>query len=250
MPSCWTTPAIACSPARHALGALAWQTWFGTPTVDVLQTRNDTPLLGPRTPDKLIRSTPAFDRERAAALASTTSLDEWRVREFSFPRLDQPVSVQPRAMIVAHKTQTVWLASEGDDSVVELPLLAAAPIESPLRVIRVGAQYKDPKIFGEYDNPAIPGVGGAPTGLALNRDETLLYVFCRSTYDVATVRVARAPHTASAGVTLARVAEDPLDETGSRGRRLFYGARDSHSSGGMGCAGCHPGGARRRPRLA
>ena len=39
-----------------------------------------------------------------------------------------------------------------------------------------------------------------------------------------------------------RLAEDPLAEAGSRGRRLFYEGRDQYSSGGVGCAGCHPDG--------
>jgi hypothetical protein len=228
--------------ARHALGALASQSWFGIPTVDVLQTRNDQPLLGPRTPDKRIRSTPAFDAWRANVAQTVHDPLAWELREFSFPTLGQPASVQPRAMIVAHRSETVWLASEGDDSVAELPLHAAAPIEKPLRIITVGSSYQDPKIFGEYAHDAIPGVCGAPTGLALNREETLLYVFCRSTYDVATVRIARARDKGAEGKTVARVAADTLDETGSRGRRLFYGARDAHSSDGMGCAGCHPEG--------
>ncbi len=44
--------------ARQALGALAWQGWSGVPTVDVLQTQNDKPLLGPRVPDKRIGAHP------------------------------------------------------------------------------------------------------------------------------------------------------------------------------------------------
>ena len=229
--------------ARHALGALAWQSWFGIPTVDVLQTRNDTPLLRPRTPGRPVRSTPAFDESRAFWTSKAPDPDDWLVRQFNFPTLDQPAPVQPRAMIVAHGSQTVWLASEGDDTVSELPLLAAAPIERPLRVVHVGDQYRDPKILAEYGGASgIPTRCGAPTGLALNREETLLYVFCRSTYDVATVRVARDHGKTSEGKTIARVAADPLDEAGSRGRRLFYGALDSYSSGGMGCAGCHPEG--------
>jgi DNA-binding beta-propeller fold protein YncE len=226
--------------ARHALGALAWQSWFGIPTVDVLQTRSDKPLLGPRTPDRRIRTVPAFDEARADA--TKQGPDAWIVRQFSFPTLEVPGSVQPRAMIVAHRSQSVWLASEGDDSIAELPLHAAAPIEAPLRFVRVGMDYKDARIFGEYGNPSIPRVGGAPTGLALNREETLLYVFCRSTYDVVTVRIGPDRARARDTLSFARVAEDPLGEVGSRGRRLFYGARDVHSSGGMGCAGCHPEG--------
>jgi DNA-binding beta-propeller fold protein YncE len=230
--------------ARHALGGLASNAWGGIATVDVLQTRSDRPLLGPRVPGRPIRSVPAFDERRAFLDQHRGSFDSWSIKQFSFPELEVPDLVQPRAMIVAHRSQTVWVASEGDDSVGELPLLAAAPIERPLRVIDVGRQYKDQKLMD-----SIAAAGGGPTGLALNREETMLYVFCRSTYDVATVRLSRvardgqhARDTAAAAVTLARVAADTLDESGSRGRRLFYGARDGYSSQGMGCAGCHPEG--------
>ncbi len=145
-------------------------------------------------------------------------------------------------MIVAHRTQTVWLASEGYDSVAELPLLSAAPMESVLRSVYLGRGDRDPRSIDAY-GPGIVDAGGAPTGLALNRDETLLYVFCRSTYDVVTVRLANLTRDGrSARVTRARVAKDPLDDSGARGRRFFYTASDGISSEGMGCAGCHPDG--------
>ncbi len=221
--------------ARHALGALAWESWYGVSTVDVLQTANDKPLLGPRAPGQPIRSVPAFDEARAGVNKESQDFSHYRVRQFAYPQPAAPGMVQPRAMVVAHRSQTVWLASEGEDRVVELPLLAAAPSESVLRSIEVSRGDKDPKNLGSY-GPAIPDACGAPTGLALSRDESLLYVFCRSTYDVATVRLR------NAALTVARVAADPLDESGSRGRRFFYNATDSYTSGGMGCAGCHPEG--------
>jgi cytochrome c peroxidase len=233
--------------ARHALGGLASNAWAGIATVDVLQTRSDKPLLGPRVPGKPIKSTTAFDERRAAVEKDRS--DQWSAKQFSFPELPLPELVQPRAMIVAHKSQTVWVASEGNDSVGELPLLAAAPNERPLRIVRVGRNYKDPKVvgYGYSEGDGIPGACGAPTGLALDTDETLLYVFCRSTYDVATVRIGRraspgARLDSAPAPTIARLAADPLDESGSRGRRLFHGARDDWSSGRMGCAGCHPEG--------
>ena len=246
--------------ARHALGALAWQSWFGIATVDVLQTPGDRPLLGPRTPEKRVGSTPAFDASRARVIKRDDP-EDWSVRQFGYPELNVTGIVQPRAMIVAHATQTVWVASEGSDTVSELPLLAAAPAERPLRVVQVGGVYdKDPRMVGPWGGGAIAAVCGAPTGLALSGDEGRLYVFCRSTYDVATVRLPRldrAAHPQDDGprdggstpdppppptVTVARVADDLLDEGGSRGRRLFYSARDAYSSEGMGCAGCHPDG--------
>jgi len=221
--------------ARHALGGLAADAWYGIATIDVLQTSNDTPLLAPRAPDYRVKSTPAFDLSRQFNLNLTKDdPDDYRARMYTGPSLPIPRIVQPRAMIVSHKAKTVWVASEGQDLVAEFPLYSAAPAERELRSIQVGDKYKDPRILGE----GIAGHCGAPTGLALNADETQLYVFCRSTYDIATVRI----EGKQAHVSIARLANDPLDEVGSRGRRLFYSARDSFSSGGMGCAGCHPDG--------
>jgi DNA-binding beta-propeller fold protein YncE/mono/diheme cytochrome c family protein len=236
--------------ARHALGALAADTWFGVSTIDVLQTQNDKPLLAPRVPDKRIRSTPAFDETRQLTLEhSANEPDGYRQRQWR-PQLQRNDLVQPRAMIVAHKSQTVWVAYEGHDAVAEYPLLAAAPGETALRLAVTGRNYRDPKVVdpnGDYSG--IPSDGASPTGLALSSDETLLYVFCRTTYDVVTLRVGRTSaekgyeRLKSVGeMKTARVAAEPVDDTVSRGRKLFYGGRDTYSSGGMGCAGCHPEG--------
>ena len=244
--------------ARHALGGLAERAWGPIPTIDVLQTQNDQPLLAPHSPDRRIAVSPAFAEIAHSMAERMTHVNEtvlwnpdYRVAEFSAPRLDPTEGVQPRAMIVAHRTQTVWVASEGDDAVIEYPLMAAAPGERSLRAVGVGRQYRDPKIVGngESHSDGIPGHCGAPTGLSFDADETMLYVFCRSTYDIATIRIDAVADDRSftlgkddPAVTIARVANDPMDETVSRGRRLFYGARDETSSGGLGCAGCHPDG--------
>jgi cytochrome c peroxidase len=39
-----------------------------------------------------------------------------------------------------------------------------------------------------------------------------------------------------------RLAEDPLSAQAAMGRKLFYNGTDEVTSGGMGCAGCHPEG--------
>ncbi len=241
--------------ARHALGGLAEQAWFGIPTIDVLQTADDTPLLSPRVPDKRIKETPAFSESRRWSIETFGENLEgpqaYQLRQFTSPVLTQPQIVQPRAMIVAKKSQVVFVASEGDDSVGEFPLTAAAPIELPLRTIGVGRYYRDVHVLGSYygEGDGVASQCGAPTGLALSADESLLYVYCRSTNDVATVRLSTARSAdswargkATPSITIARVATETGDETFSRGRRLFYGARDGVSSGGMGCAGCHPEG--------
>ncbi len=237
--------------ARHALGALADRAWFGISTIDVLQTANDQPLLARRELDKRIETAPVFQEMRQAGRAAGGS--GLYLNGFESPRLDQTGPVQPRAMIIAHRSQTVWVASEGNDTVHEFPLFAAAPVERSLHYKRVGDHYKDEKLgslLGNWDDTdGVPGECGAPTGLALSADEALLYVFCRSTYDVATVRIgAPAPGAGVQGlddlppVVVARVAPDSTNDAMSRGRRLFYGANDVASSGGMGCAGCHPEG--------
>src|SRR5262249_40299616 len=141
-----------------------------------LQTGDDTPILGPREREKILKSTSPFDQARREALAQGEAF--YRAREVR-PPMPLPVQVQPRAMIVSHKTKTVWIASEGDDSVAELPMNSAAPFERTLRVFNVGRLYRDPKIFGEgsEEDSGIAGHCGAPSGLALSSDESILYVY-------------------------------------------------------------------------
>lgn len=227
--------------ARHALAALGPRSWFGSPTVDVLQMENDKPLMGPRVRNSLLKTTPAFDETKQWATSTFAALDssDYRLRQFAPPELADIQHAQPRALLLAHKSETLWLASEANDSVVEMNLRAGAPLESVKREVQVGSRYDDPRIFVSYGGGGIAGHCGAPSGLALNEEETMLYVFCRSTYDVATVLLTDPKN---APVLVARVAADPLGEAGSRGRRLFYGGKDSYSSDGLGCAGCHPEG--------
>lgn len=227
--------------ARHALGALSENSWYGSVTVDVLQMENDKPLLGPRVLGKLFKTTPAFDETKqwATETFAQSNPNDYRLRQFNNPVLGDLRCAQPRALAVAHKAQTLWLACESHDEVVEMPLRAAAPIEMIKRSVTVGGYYNDPRIVAPYNQGGIPGHCGAPTGLALNEAETLLYVFCRSTYDVATVLVGEKDRQPQ---EIVRVAQDPLDEAGSRGRRLFYVGTDRVSSEGLGCAGCHPEG--------
>ncbi len=237
--------------ARHALGALGPSSWYGAATVDVLQTANDQPLLAPRVPDKRIQTTPAFNDTREERFERNPDRESWELRPFVGPDLSLPGFVQPRAMILSHRRGSVWLASEGADAVAELSVRSAAPLERPVHTVHVGRHYRDQKVIGDGsgDSDGIPTEGGAPTGLALSADETLLYVFCRSTYDLVTVRIAKVspekgyePLDVISGMVVARVAQDSLDDAMSRGRRLFLGGQDRYSSGGMGCAGCHPEG--------
>lgn len=235
--------------SRHALGAMADSTWYGVPSIDVLQTEDDTPLLAKREREKMVGTTPAFDDTRRKALAQDNQF--YWARQVR-PPMPLPVGVQPRAMIVAHRTDSIWVASEGDDSVSELPLHGAAPTERILRTINVGRLYRDPKIFGEGSDSSsgIAAHCGAPTGLALSADENTLYVYCRSTNDLAAIDLAKVDDTRGTderkepdpAIAMGRLAPDTDRPELSRGRRLYYAARDNISSGGMGCAGCHPDG--------
>ena len=236
--------------ARHALGALGEGSWFGEATVDVLQTANDQPLLGPRTPNKILGAVPAFTQGKTAALERNPDPEAWENKRFTGPEMRGSGPVQPRAMVMSHKRGTLWIASEGLDAVEEVSQRSAAPVERDLRWVRVGRHYRDLKIIGagSGDSDGIPTEGGAPTGLALNADETILYVYCRSTNDVVSIRVNQVtPEKETKPITevaplYARVASDSMDDQMTRGRRLFLGGMDGYSSGGMGCAGCHPEG--------
>lgn len=232
--------------ARHAQGGLGHGRWSGAPTVDVLQVETDEPLLAPRTPDKTLAAPPRFYELRKETLESN-QMDYLKAR-YRASENSGMLGVQPRAMVVSHKKGEVWIASEGDDLVQAMDLRSPAPAMAVRRTLRVGDKYtNDAKIIGGHFS-TIPTHCGAPSGLAFDADETKLHVFCRSTYDVAVIdleaEVKESPWWTdkSANVTIARLADDPLGAEGSRGRRLFYGAKDSYSSGGLGCAGCHPDG--------
>jgi mono/diheme cytochrome c family protein len=119
---------------------------------------------------------------------------------------------------------------------VELDAVSLDPTLAPLRTYATGAEY----------NPAIPVAarGAATQGIALSEDESTAWVFCRGSYDVAEIKLAGDPLAAGDAppARLVRLADDPLDASGSLGRRLFYSATDRVVSGGLGCAGCHPEG--------
>ncbi len=214
--------------ARHALGALGEDAWFGAATVDVLLTASGQPL-SPRRHDRL-----PFLRADKAPTGS----------ELIVPGKPLSPFTQPRALAYRKRTRTLLVASEGDDRVVELDAGGLDPTRSALRMYQVGAEY-DPHL-------PVAASGGAPTGLALSEDERTAFVWCRSTYDLVSIELedfpaAGAPGAASAAgpapAEVVHVADDPLEDDGAAiGRRLFYNATDRITSGGLGCAGCHPEG--------
>ena len=207
--------------ARHALGALGKEAWFGAATVDVLLTAGDT-ALAPKHGGKL-----PFLRADKAAQGDEVRLPGGALAPFT----------QPRAIVYRKSTRTVLVVGEGDDRVVELDALAMDPTLSVLQTYAVGSGY----------DPVLPLASScaAPAGIALSADDSLAWVFCRGTYDVAEIRLD--PMTPDARFTagaprVAHLADDPVDAFVGIGRRLFYNATDRVTSGGLACAGCHPEG--------
>lgn len=211
--------------ARHALGAIGENAWFGASTLDVLVTSTDAPL-SPRRHDRL-----PFLRADKATIGA----------ELVVPAAPLSPFTQPRALAYRASTRSILVASEGDDRVVELD---AGAVDPSLAVL---ARYD---VGGGYD-PGLPvaSTGGAPAGLALSDDEKTVYVWCRSTYDL----VAQPLHSFDAdgapdpAATLGEkitihLADDTLDADGALGRRLFHNASDRVTSGGLACSGCHPEG--------
>jgi cytochrome c peroxidase len=219
---------------RHAIGAIGktmWQeAWFGTSTVDVLVTATDKPIITKRVP--------------GLPKARTTELEERKG-----PGSDLSVSageftpfIQPRAVAYRKTAKTLLVAGEGDDGLAELNAQSVSPALQRIRAYKIGSKYD--KFV------PVATAGGAPSGIALSADEKTAYVFCRSTYDIAVVALAApdAPKPEKKGGTkeepppTARLAADPHENDIAMGRRLFYNATDTITSGGLACAGCHPEG--------
>jgi hypothetical protein len=209
--------------ARHALGARGKNAWFGASTVDVWLPATREPL-APAGNEK----PPGARSQLAEELISGGDTDLVGTSLTPF--------TQPRAMVYRKATHTLLVAGEGDDRIAELDGFAMDPTLALLGLYQVGKAY----------HPTIPvaGEGGAPSGLALTRDERTVYVYCRSTNDVIELGLrdlgqAPAPTERRQRVALA---DDALGPGGATGRKLFYNSTDHATSGGLGCAGCHPDG--------
>jgi cytochrome c peroxidase len=210
--------------ARHALGALGEDAWFGASTLDVLLTASDT-ALAPRRHGKM----PFLRADKAPNGA-----------ELIVPGKPLSPFTQPRALALRKRTNTLLVASEGDDTLVEVDAGALDPTRTVLRKYQLGRDY-----------PAtlpVAATCAAPSGVALAEDELTAFVWCRASYDLAAVPLedfaldgAPAKDAPTTAATMLRLADDPLEEA-ALGRRLFYNATDKVTSGGLGCAGCHPEG--------
>jgi cytochrome c peroxidase len=203
---------------RHALGADGVATWWGAPTVDILDLASGTsvaPARAAHSPTARLKAEyirPAFPWEAQAGAAPSPTNE----------------LVQPRAVVYRKSRDSLLVASEGWDALTEVDALAADPAMAVIRVHSLGTGY-DP--FGTF-----PERGGAPTGIALSRDERWAYVYCRSTFDVIRVDLDKGEQ------RLAHLANDGLPADAAYGRRLFASARSPALSGGLACAACHPEG--------
>ncbi|MDC0748208.1 hypothetical protein [Polyangium mundeleinium] len=201
---------------RHALGGLGPQVWMGVSAVDVLLTTDDTPLA----PTRL--AGPKMTTPQAAGMATDQETGG------AGPRSAPNPFVQPRAVVYRKSTDTLLVASEGTDDLLEF---YAGPIDPALFVAARHELRKDP------DPKYKVATGcGAPSGIALAADERSAYVFCRATHSMEVVFFDARRN------QLMRLGEEPLPAEAALGRRLYYNGSDEVMSGGMGCAGCHPDG--------
>ncbi|MFZ5890739.1 MAG: hypothetical protein ACOY0T_06775 [Myxococcota bacterium] len=209
--------------ARHALGALGKNAWFGAASVDVLGVESKRPWL----------AAPQGERPEAK-----TELAENLLSGGDTALLGQSLTpfTQPRAMVYRKSTDTLLVAGEGDDRIAELDALAPDPTLAAVAQYPVGTNY--------HAEVHVAAEGAAPSGLVLSRDETKLWVHCRGSSDLAEVALRKPGDGPAANSVVARfdLGEDPLGKGGATGRKLFYSSTDHVVSGGLGCAGCHPEG--------
>jgi DNA-binding beta-propeller fold protein YncE len=207
---------------RHALGAIGSKAWFGASTVDVLLTHDDStlaPLRGEA--GGLVR-----DETEGAGYFERDPMGPGAA-----PGADPMLFAQPRAIAYVHRSDTLLVAAEGSNTLVELDARALDPTLHPLRTIALAP---------EQDKPIpIAKACGAPSGIALSDDESTAYVHCRATDDVVAVALDGPP---AGPHVIQHLSEDPLSTAAALGRRIFYDATDRVTSGGLACAGCHPEG--------
>ncbi len=212
--------------ARHALGALGKNAWFGAASVDVLRVADRSPLAPERPRQGLEQKSQLADQLISGA-------------DTRFPGSSSSPVAQPRALLYRETTDTLLVAGEGDDRIVELDALAVDPTMAVIGHYVVGDDYHP--IYHVAADCA------APSGMVLSPDENTLWVHCVGTNDLAEVALRPSARIDDAGQVPGvsarlKLAEDPLGPGGATGRKLFYGSTDFAMSGGLGCAGCHPEG--------
>ncbi len=217
---------------RQALGAMGIETWNGHATVDVLSTATEAPLASPAK-SMNVMWTGDFMRSFDMGAGMFEMHDPWITGPAPTQR-DRPFA-QARAVVYRASTDTLLIADEGDDVLVELDALNVDPSTKPLHRYDVGA----------YDDETMHTFCGAPSGVTLSPDESLAYVFCRTTRSVSAVALRRHDgNDPKQGPPDARrlLAKDPLPDDAALGRRLWFNASDSVLSDGYACNACHPEG--------
>ena len=202
---------------RHAVGADGHDAWWGAPTVDVLNLKTGKPLAPfsqPKSPANAVNAE-GLRGDRFYLAAPGTS-----------PQVLDALA-QPRAVVYRKKTDSLLVAGEGYDTVLELDALAPDPSMFVHRALMLA-------IYDTYGQHPIRG--GAPAAIVLTPDEDTAYVYCSSTFDLVKVNLATEKS------EWLRLAEDGLPDALAKGRRLFRNARSTELSGGLGCAACHPEG--------
>lgn len=234
--------AVALSPSadrlyvpRQALAAKGVDQWNGYATVDILLVGDESPLAVPSK-----RTSAMWSKDFQERFGNPNFGGMFLLKDPSItgpgPTQRKSVFVQPRAAIYRASMRTLLVASEGEDTLVELDATSIDPSLSALRTYDLGA----------YESEKMATRCGAPTGVALSADERTAYVFCRSTHTLATVALdlldAVGGEPPKVEMEFVSLAAEPLDEQAALGRRLFFNGRDVRMSGGSGCAGCHPEG--------
>ncbi|MCA9625647.1 MAG: hypothetical protein KC731_41780, partial [Myxococcales bacterium] len=213
---------------RRALGAFGKEAWNGQATVDVMLLASETSLAS--RPEKVLNMWTGDFQRTTGQLFNTVPRD--LTTTGPGPIQKQAPFIQPRAAIYRARTDTLLIASEGTDELVELDALAIDPSIKALRRYATGS----------YDTKTHTSTCAAPSGVALSEDEDTAYVFCRASHALRTIPLRRVGKEAAPEGERLALANDPLSEAGARGRQLFYNAHDSLLSDGFGCAGCHPEG--------
>ncbi len=144
---------------RHAIGGVGLAPWFGRPVVDVLLTKDDSPLAPPRT--NHVSQTDFF----RGALVSDG--DVAAVPLFWM--------TQPRAAIYRRSADTLLVTSEGQNRLAELDARTLDPSLHPV------AHYEFPRPAGSKHRDCVARPRASRSGL----DESAAYVWCRTTSDIA-----------------------------------------------------------------
>jgi DNA-binding beta-propeller fold protein YncE/mono/diheme cytochrome c family protein len=216
---------------RHALGGLGGDAWWGTPAVDVLLPGRE------GQPDRALsgRFKPGMPKTRNALFEQVEKGRPWSPGVMPHTELGADAFVQPRAAVLRPSEETLLVASEGMDELVELDANLSDPSLGVIRRYQITLHRET-----YYD---VATRCGAPSGIALSSDEAVAYVHCRSTDEIVMVSLARGDgQYHSVPPPALKLVAGEADESFSLGRRLYFNATDAVVSGKLACAGCHPEG--------